>query len=438
MGSRGSSTQTTNTTPWPGQQPYLSDIFQQAQGQYQAGGPQYYPLQTVAPFSPQTEMGLDLSTQRALSGDPSQQAFQQYLTGTLGGGNIDPSQIAAGGFGAMQNLGPAAGYLQQAGQPINFGTAGQMAGVGGDIGLGQAAQFFDQPSALPSALPGAAGQLGATAGGQYLGSNPYLDQLYDTAAGRVTESFQEDVLPGIAAQFGAAGRTGSGAQALTTGRAAGDVAQELSGLAADIYAPAYEAERGRQLQAAGQLGQLGLGADQLGLGQARAAADLYGQGLQSDIARRQLAGDIYTGGLGRQLQAGQALGQLGMGGLEALGGLYSDIGQQQFRAGSLTPTLQQMQYADIDRLMGVGGTIEDQAQRLIDADRARWEYGQQLPQNMLQNYANIIYGLPGSYGQTASTTPGGSRLTGAAGGALSGAALGPWGALGGAVLGGLL
>ena len=125
-------------------------------------------------------------------------------------------------------------------------------------------------------------------------------------------------------------------------------------------------------------------------------------------------------------------------GLIHLAGLYGDIGDQQFRAGSLAPSYQAMQYGDIDRMLQSGGMIEDQAQRLIDADVNRWNFGQSAPWQNLGNYANLIYGLPGGYGTTTQTQPGGSRLAGAAGGAMSGAALGPWGALGGAVLGGLL
>jgi hypothetical protein len=480
MGSKSDQTTTSEAAPWGGQQPYLQDIFRESQNQYYAGGPQYFPGQTVAPFSPQQQMAMGMTTQRALGGDPSQQAMGNWLTGQLGQQNVDPRQIQAGAMGAMGGIPQAQQMLGQTGQ-----QAQQIAGVGGDmtmpqaaqfaggaIGpyaqqlqgmtgygtLGEAGQFFDQPGALPAALPGAAAQLGATAGGQYLGSNPYLDQLYETGAGRIQEQFEEDVLPAIAGQFGAAGRTGSGAQALMQGRAAGDVAGELAGLYGDIYSPAYEAERTRQLQGAQQLGQLGLGAGELGLGQRQAAgnlytgerqlgqeaaqqagqlglgggqlaADLYGTGMQGDIQRRQLAGELSLG-------AGQQLGQLGLGGLEQLGGLYGDIGQQQFRAGTLAPQYAGMQYGDIDRLMGVGGMTQDQAQQLISGDKARWDYMQNQPMANLGAYANLIQGLPAGYGTTSETTPGGSRFAGAAGGALAGAATGnPWLALGGGLLG---
>lgn len=97
-------------------------------------------------------------------------------------------------------------------------------------------------------------QLQATAGGAYLGSNPYLDSMFNTAASRVNENFNENIMPGMAAQFGSAGRTGSDAQALMMGRAAGENQDAISQLAANIYGPAYESERGRQIEASGMLG----------------------------------------------------------------------------------------------------------------------------------------------------------------------------------------
>jgi hypothetical protein len=85
--------------------------------------------------------------------------------------------------------------------------------------------------------------------------------------------------------------------------------------------------------------------------------------------------------------------------------------------------------------MGVGGMIEDQAQRYMGANQDRWNFGQAAPWQNMNNYANAIYGLPGGYGTQSSTQPGGSRAAGIMGGAMAGSALGPWGALGGGILG---
>jgi hypothetical protein len=489
MGSKSDQTSTQTSTPWEGQQPYLTDLFSQAQQLYGAGGPQYFPGQTVAPFSPQTQMGMDLTTQRALGGDPSMQGFGNYLSNTFNQQQMDPNQIAQYG---VQGIGQGRDLLQQAGQgAIGLPGASQYAGgvtnpytsalmgSSGYGGLGEASQFFGQgQGALPAATsfaqnmmqtpgggaidPAAAQQLGATAGGSYLGSNPYLDQMYDVAAGKVGKSFQEQIMPGIQGQFGAAGRTGSGMQALTSANAAGQAAEQLRGLAGDIYAPAYESERGRQVQAAGQLGQLGLGGGQLQLGAGGLAGDIFGQqgqrlGMAADMYGQQrglgqqamqqagqlglgggqLASQLYGTGMQGMLGAGGSLGQLGVGGMGGLTDLYGQQGQQQFRAGSLAPSYQGMQYGDIQQLMNMGAMNEDQAQRLIQGDMDRWNFQQNAPAQNLGNYANTIYGLPGGYGTQTSTTPGGSRLGGAFGGAMAGSAMGPWGMLGGGILGAL-
>ena len=84
MGSGGGGDQTTRTEPWSGQQPYLRDIFGQAQQIYGQGPQQFFPGQTVAPFSPQQQLAMDLTTQQALGGDPLLGGAQQWAQGQMG------------------------------------------------------------------------------------------------------------------------------------------------------------------------------------------------------------------------------------------------------------------------------------------------------------------------------------------------------------------
>jgi hypothetical protein len=328
--SGGGNTQTSVSEPWTGQQPYFSDIMSQAQQWYYGGGPQYYPNSTVVPFSPQTEQALGMMEQRAVNGDPSTDALGNYVTSTLG---------------TMPTLDSSTGF----------------AGI---------------PETAAAATTGLE-QLGATAGGDFLGAgNPYLDNVYNTGSQQIMDQFEQQIMPSLNATFGASGRTGSGTHQLLAGEAAGDVSEALAGLYGDIYMPAYESERDRMLSAAGQL-------------------------QQGDIERRGVATDI-----------------------------YGTMGDQAFRAGTLAPTYTDMQYQDLDRLLGVGGTIEGQAQRLLQDDISRWDFNQQAPYNNLSNYANLIYGMPGGYGTTTATGPSSSPLGSAAGGAMLGASVipGPIGA----------
>jgi hypothetical protein len=78
-------TTTTTQTPWGVQQPYLDFQYGQAKANYESGGPQYYPENTVAGFSPMQEQALGGIQQRAGQGSPVTQAGQDMLTQTLQG-----------------------------------------------------------------------------------------------------------------------------------------------------------------------------------------------------------------------------------------------------------------------------------------------------------------------------------------------------------------
>ena len=598
MGGGGGGDTTTTTTPWSGQQPYLTDLFGEARGLYQSGvGQQYFPGQTVAGFSPQTQLGLDAMTQRALAGSPVERGMQDYIAGTFAQPQIGLGGAAQGAGQYLGQIGAGQQALGAAAQPMDYGQAAGMAGLGqfdpyqqalGGVmvdargiaagapdlaaasqfaggatapwsnvlggmtqfgGLGEAQQFAGMPQAgaLPASQqfvsgaleggptdvaqamgagagtidPAAMAQLGATAGGEFLGANPYLDAAAQQIQDRATRQFTEEIAPAIAAQFGGAGRARRGAAGTSGGGiqgdvltgAAGDVAEQVAGqLASQVYMPAYEAERGRQIQAAGQMGQLGLGGGQLGtdilrtqtgvaglggelfgtanaadlarrqlasqqylgerglgqqaaqaggqlgLGGAGLAADLYGTGgqlgisagqlglggaqagLQNLATQRALGADIFQGGLDRQLQAGLGLQQGGLGGIGALGDLYGAQQSALGRAGALAPTAAGFDYQNIDRLMQAGALTEDQAQRLIDAERARFDFYQQAPGQALQNYANIVYGSP-AFSTQATQGPERSRAAGVLGGAMTGAAMGSVvpgiGTLAGGIMGGL-
>lgn len=117
-----------------------------------------------------------------------------------------------------------------------------------------------------SAYSQALGNIGATAGGSFLGANPYQAQMMQAATRPLEQQFSQSVLPSIASLYSKAGRYGSGAMqnALTGatesyGRALGDITSNIAG-------QQYQQERGLQQQA--QLGLAGL---------ASAAPSIYAQ-----------------------------------------------------------------------------------------------------------------------------------------------------------------
>lgn len=85
---------TTQTTEPPAYlRPFLQQGAEQSSALYGTGGPQYYPGNTVVPFSSQTEAALGGTEARARAGSPVNQAAQSYATRTL---NTDPTSQFGG------------------------------------------------------------------------------------------------------------------------------------------------------------------------------------------------------------------------------------------------------------------------------------------------------------------------------------------------------
>lgn len=117
-GGGGDTTTVQKADPWAGQQPYLTYGFQQAQKNYDRGGPQYYPTSTVAPFSDQTQQALQLQQNRALAGSPVTQAAQSEATKTLSGDYLNNNPY----LDSIWNQGAGDIQSRVAGQ---FGAAGR-------------------------------------------------------------------------------------------------------------------------------------------------------------------------------------------------------------------------------------------------------------------------------------------------------------------------
>ena len=100
-------TQTTKTDPWPGQEPFLRDVFQQAQQQFRQQGPEFFPGQTFAGFDPLQQQAQQQALQ--FSQGPGQQ-FAQNLMGAHQfalGPVLDPQQnlaIQSAAEGAIRPL----------------------------------------------------------------------------------------------------------------------------------------------------------------------------------------------------------------------------------------------------------------------------------------------------------------------------------------------
>lgn len=228
----------------------------------------------------------------------------------------------------------------------------------------QALQSIEQRAQAGSPVQGAAGDtMLSTVRGDFLNSNPYLDDMMDAASQGVVRNYRDAVLPGIDSQAIAAGRYGSNAQQSMREGASDSLGRTLGNLSAQIYGGNYQQERGRQQQAA----------------------------------------------------------------------MYA-------------PTFAQSDYADAERLAGVGQAYEGLEGAKLQDEMARHSFEQNEPWDRLQRYSSFIQG--GNWGgNTTQTQPIYSNTgAGVLGGAATGAGLAQmlgasnpwsWGLTGaGALLGG--
>jgi len=239
-----------------------------------------------------------------------------------------------------------------------------------------------QTSPLQAQAAQTFGQFAASPQSSYGQLTPQADYLSG-----IREGITSDVLGQVQSQFGGMGRTGTSPMAQQA------VARGVTQAYAPIAAQMSQAERARQ--------QSGLESQ-------------FGRqfsGSQADIGRQQAG---MESAFGRQLQAAGQLPGIQQG---------LDLRRQQA----------------IASLGGVGSAYENLAQRQLQDQIARFQFGQTAPMQQLQQYAGLISPIASGFPTGINTAPGqqASTLGGAFGGAVAGSALGGPGALGGAVLGGL-
>lgn len=104
MGSSSTPSRTTTVNEPPAFiQPYMQYGAEQSRALYSTGGPQYYPGNTVVPFSDQTEQALGLTEQRALQGSPVVGAAQNYAANTLNSAPTSQFGTASNPYGSSAN-----------------------------------------------------------------------------------------------------------------------------------------------------------------------------------------------------------------------------------------------------------------------------------------------------------------------------------------------
>lgn len=207
------------------------------------------------------------------------------------------------------------------------------------------------PMAMNAAMGGLQNNPAMGALSQYgTGNNQYAQSMFQNAA--------NDIGNAVNAQFAQSGRFGNNAARTDT------MTRGIGNAYNQIMTPVYEAERNRGLNAA------------------------------------QSMGSLFDSGANRTLA-----------GIDLAGGLYSQGNQDAARAAALQPSLYSYGMMPGQTMLDVGGIYEGQAQNYLDADRARYEYNANAPWQNLQNYAQLMSGLPDFSSTTQTQTqPGPNRL----------------------------
>lgn len=343
---QGSTTTTQSSTPFNSSQ--ILDYQNRAVNLANNNPIEYYPGQTYAP--PSDYYNYLLGQSSGWGGNAGDQtAPYAYLSQT---GGLQSNNAMSSGEGDWFNS--LAGIS---------GSNNPLASIANGAYFNSAQPYF---AALTDVTRGPAAQsLGATAGGAFLGSNPYLDATFNHASDSVMNRYMAATAPQASSEMERAGRYNSGATSNAQSINQQNLGDTLSGLGAQIYAPAYESERNRMTQAAAALGTMDINAIN---------AALQGYNQQSAIGEK-AASDFSTQG---NIAANTALGAIN-------------------KANQLVPSLSGLTSADYATGMSSQATMQQQQQQAL-MDLMQRFYGQQsAPWSTAQQEAGLIGGaIPGT------------------------------------------
>ena len=340
-GGGGGGQQSTNTVekadPWAGQQPFLKDVFQEAQDRYNSGDPNFFPGSTIEQFNP-NELGYQQNVLDQFSSGRGQ-ALQQGAEGAVN--NLFSSNDI---FNATSGLAP---YGQESLVAASNQTDSQV----GD--MSNASPLMQQM------LSGSVQQ------------NPFIEQANNAMAADAVSNFQQQVMPALRASQIAYQPGGSSRGDIASGIAAGNVGRSITDFANTNRMNAFNSAQQQQMQ----------------------AAQLLEQG------RGQRAGEA--------LQQGSTAFGLGLGGQQQFAG-------QQNQALGAYGTVSQTPYDLAGNINDVGMTQRELGQQNLDEDINRFQFDQNVQDQKLSNYANLIQGNYGGT-TTSSAERGGLGLAGSLG-----------------------
>jgi hypothetical protein len=420
MSAGGGSKESSSSSPWAQQIPYILKGFSEADRLY-GGGPATTGNSYPGSYGSGTAAGGGATGGGApggATGGGTPGGYSTYTGFMPDGSRITPDQTAGGGkYATTGNNGQMIRVMGPSGQPmwINAGGGsggggagggswgGAGAGYGGIVGdyfpgdtVGQlsgatrsAGEFYRNNIGPSSNLRGAMGQTEATTGGAYLGANPgdptfsgfssgnnmygdltgrtasgnflnanpTLDAMYDRSAKAVIDNYTNKVKPQVDSVFAKSGRGGANAAR---------------------WQSEYEADAG------------------LNEGLGNLATDIYYKNYADE----------------RQLmeQAQQRGGNFMLEGARGLSDSFQDERGNMMAAAGMAPELERALFTGADKAFEFGKYKDEYNQRQVDADKERWDYDQNKPYTALQRYMDLISGNYG--GESTGKSSGGSRFGG--------------------------
>jgi hypothetical protein len=360
-GGGGSQTTTSTFSPWD---PFALKQYQSLVGGLTFGGPGGTetpypgPYQTVAPFTQEELQGLGLEMGTIPGMESSLGAGYSTLGGALSGTPANPMMAAY----QASVYGP--GYTT----PPAFTGPGVSAPSIGTSPTGAVGNY--QNSVL---------------GGAYLNpaSNPELTAYANAATDLMGKQYAANTAPSEMSGAVLSGAFGGSSDAEARALNQYNYANAVGNTLANIYEPAYQAERGLQQQTYGTGAQY-----QLGAGEANAA-----NALAASQANAANALGAYQSQLGYRQ---------GMAGLQA--GTYQSDMANQIKALGLMPQTLQAGLMPGETALGVGGLEQAQAQQGLNAQYQN-AYNQNMwPYQLGSYYGGMATGINQGYGQGQQTT----------------------------------
>ena len=216
-GGGGSTTTVQKADPWVGQQPYLLDIFRQAQQLYNSGGmaPNYYPGQTVAGQSQWTQDALQMQANRATAGSPLIDSASNAMSNITSGNALANNQglntlndLAQQDNPYVDELFSRANNQVQSSLDSNFNRAGRYGSGAHEAAAADAAnnlanQMYSSLWDKRADAAGTAGQLYNTGigqqvvagqAGQQLANQAYTDAAALSEAGGMMDDYNQQLI----------------------------------------------------------------------------------------------------------------------------------------------------------------------------------------------------------------------------------------------------